>query len=71
MAGPDGGPVEAEDAAALEDPVDDGLREVLVVEDAAQAGRSLLVVMMRERFLRWRSWTTWNSRLAASSPQAR
>ena len=35
MSGPQGGPVEGEQASALEDAIDDGLGEVVIVEHAA------------------------------------
>ena len=42
MLGPQGGPIEREDPAALEDAIDDGKRQVLVVQDAAPGRDGLL-----------------------------
>lgn len=50
MLGPQGWSVEREDPTALEDPVDDGEREVLVVQDAAP-GRDGLVCREDHRAL--------------------
>lgn len=66
MKGPDGRPVEAQESTALEDVVDDGLREVVVVEYASPSLQRLFVVKIIERCLRCRSSTTWKSMLAAS-----
>ena len=42
MLGPQGWPVEREHPTALEDPIDDGVRQVLVVQDAAPGGDGLM-----------------------------
>jgi hypothetical protein len=63
--------IEREHPAALEDPVDDGVCQVLVVKHASQAVRALFVVKIMARLFRCRSFTTWKSMFAASVPYVR
>ncbi len=42
MLGPQRWPIEREDSAALEDPIDDGMRQVLVVQDMAPGRHGLV-----------------------------
>ncbi len=63
------GSVELQEAAAFEDAVDDGLGEVVVVQDAPPGPRcDLFAVKIIGRFFRCRSLTTWKRTLAASVP---
>lgn len=46
------GAVQGEEAAALKDAIDDGRREILVMEHPSRALRDLLVVKITERLRR-------------------
>jgi hypothetical protein len=50
--------VQREEASAFEHAMDDGVREVLVVDHASQAVSGLLVVKIMARWRRCRSLTT-------------
>jgi hypothetical protein len=71
MLGSEQRPVEGEDSAALENAVDDRLRQVLIMQHAPHAVSGLFVVKIMARFFRWRSLTTWKSMFAASVPYVR
>ena len=71
MQGRHGRSIEAQEAAALEDAVDNGLRQIIVVQHAAHVFSDLLVVKIIGRCRRCRSFTTWKSMLAASVPYVR
>jgi hypothetical protein len=61
--------IEREHATALEDAIDDGVRQVVVQHAAPPSG--LFVVKIIVRLFRWRSLTTCKSLLAASVPYVR
>jgi len=69
--GPHGGAIERKQPTAFEDAIDDGRGEVVIMEEPPQALSCLFVVKIIERFLRWRSLTTWKSMLPASVPYVR
>ncbi len=71
MLGPHGGAIERKQPTAFEDAIDDGRGEVVIMEEPPQALSGLFVVKIIERFLRWRSLTTWKSMFAASVPYVR
>ena len=68
MFGAHRGAVEGEEPAAFEDAVDDGEREVIVVQHAAPVAMGLFVVKIIARRRLWRLFTTWKSTFAASVP---
>ena len=68
MEGADRRAVEAQESAALEDPIDDGLRQASSWSTRPHAFSDLFVVKIIGRWRRCRSLTTWKSMLAASVP---
>ena len=66
-----GGPIEPQQAASLEDAIEDGLGEIVVVEYAAPRLQRLVGVTIIGRCRRCPSLTTWKSILAASVPYVR
>ena len=53
--------VECQHAAPLEDAIDDGMSQNVIVEHLPHPTTDLLVVKIIARFFRWRSLTTWKS----------